>query len=92
MSMCLRVEADDPEVESLLIYLDSRLNLRGLGDRASLLERTIKWMEPALHLFGVNCESVNLGKSLLSVLHPERQAEQRLDQEQVSQEDCKLSL
>jgi len=65
MSIRLTVEANDPEVESLLEYLEANVK-NSAGYKIFLLERTIKWLTPAQHLSGTDF----LANASVVVEHP----------------------
>jgi hypothetical protein len=55
VSIRLTVQADDPDVERLIDYLQTQYSLTD-GDKIYLLERAIKWLKPATELYGVSLD------------------------------------
>jgi hypothetical protein len=71
MSIRLTVEANDPEVESLLEYLDANVK-NSAGYKIFLLERAVQWLRPTFTLSG----SDSLANASIVVEHPNTLSEQ----------------
>lgn len=79
MAIKLTVEANDPEVEGLLEYLDANCKsgtpVAILHGKIALLERTLSWIKPAALLYGVNHEKVNLATASVCRVPTQKQAQ-----------------